>query len=64
VPSVAADHPSVAGIILMAPPAVPLWQVSMQQATEGVPPANLRAAKAQELAALDAIRNGSNHASA
>jgi pimeloyl-ACP methyl ester carboxylesterase len=42
---------------------VPLWQVSMQQATEGVPPANLRAAKAQELAALDAIRNGSNHAS-
>ena len=63
VPSVAADHPSVAGIILMAPPAVPLWQVSMQQATEGVQPANLRAAKAQELAALDSIRNGSNHAS-
>jgi dienelactone hydrolase len=56
VPSVAADT-NVAGIILMAPPSLPLWKISMQQVLAGVAPSARAETERQELAALDAIRH-------
>ncbi|MEA2720262.1 MAG: uncharacterized protein QOJ39_2126 [Candidatus Eremiobacteraeota bacterium] len=58
VPTVAAAEAGVAGIILMAPPSLPLWQVSMQQALASVPPERRAAAERDELAALDKLRHG------
>lgn len=60
VPTVAAEHSDVAGIILMAPPALPLWQISMRQRLEGLSGQQAQQAKVQELAALAAIRDGSD----
>jgi pimeloyl-ACP methyl ester carboxylesterase len=57
VPTVAAHEASVAGIILMAPPALPLAQISLQQALAAVAPAQRPAMKAKELAALENIRH-------
>ncbi len=59
VPTVAVQERGVAGIILMAPPSLPLWQVLMRQALASVSPDNRAAIEKQELAALDAIRHGS-----
>lgn len=58
VPSVAASDPHVAGIILMAAPALPLWQLSMEQVLEMTPPAQRAAARREELAQLAEIRCG------
>ena len=58
VPSAAAADGKVSGIILMAPPALPLWQVSMQQALASVPASQREATRQQELQALDQIRTG------
>ena len=58
VPSVAAEDPRVAGLILLAPPALPLWKVSLEQVLELAPPAKRALARHSELAALQAIRDG------
>ena len=60
VPTVAAREPAVAGIILLAPPALPLWQVSMRQVLASVPPDQHTATEKAELAALDQIRHGND----
>ncbi len=60
VPTVASQEPGVAGIILMAPPSLPLREVLMQQALAGVPPAERAAMERQELAAFDKITNGND----
>jgi len=57
VPTVAVRERSVAGIILMAPPSLPLWQISMRQALASTPPANRAAMEKEELAALDTMRH-------
>jgi uncharacterized protein len=56
VPTVAAREPGVAGIILLAPPALPLSQVLMEQKLAGVPPDQRAAAQAQELAIFASTR--------
>lgn len=58
VPSVALATPGVAGIVLMAPPALPLAQVSMEQVLAMNPPSQRAAVRAEEAAALAKIRNG------
>jgi len=58
VPTVAAQEPGVAGIILMAPPALPLAQVLMEQALAGVAPDQRAAARARELAIFASTRGG------
>lgn len=58
VPSVAAATPGVAGIVLMAPPALPLAQISMQQALASVPASLRSKARSAEAAALARIRSG------
>jgi acetyl esterase/lipase len=57
VPTVAVQERGVAGIILMAPPSLPLWQVSMRQALASVPPDGRAAMEKEELAALDKMRH-------
>jgi dienelactone hydrolase len=57
VPTVAAQERGVAGIILMAPPSLPLWQVSMRQALASVSPDRRAAMEKEELAALDKLRH-------
>ena len=59
VPTVAAQDRGVAGIILMAPPSLPLWQVSMRQALASVSAGTRAAMEKAELAALDKIRHSS-----
>lgn len=58
VPSVAATTPGLAGIVLMAPPALPLAQVIMEQALESVPASQRAQTRREEAAALAAIRDG------
>lgn len=58
VPTVAAHDPSVAGLILLAPPALPLSQVLMEQALEGVAPDQRAAAQTRELAIFKSTRDG------
>jgi uncharacterized protein len=58
VPTVAAGNPMVAGIILMAPPALPLRQISLQQVLAMNPPSGRATARREELAALQNIRSG------
>lgn len=58
VPAVAASDRRVAGIILMAAPALPVWQLSMEQVLETTPPAQRAAVRREELAALAEIRSG------
>ena len=58
VPAVAASDRRVAGIILMAAPALPLWQLSMEQVLEMTSPAQRAVARREELAALAEIRSG------
>lgn len=58
VPSVAATDRRVAGIVLMAAPALPLWEISMEQALEEAPPGQRAATRQEELAALEEIRSG------
>ncbi len=58
VPSVAVNNPTVAGIILMAPPALPLGQVIMQQVEDSVPASQRAQARKDETAALQKIRTG------
>lgn len=58
VPTIAAGNPDVAGIILLAPPALPLARILMQQALAGVPADQRTAARARELAILAAARQG------
>jgi dienelactone hydrolase len=58
VPSVAAHDLGVAGIILLAPPALPLSQVLMEQKLAGVAPDQRAAAQAQELAIFASTRQG------
>ena len=57
VPTVAVQERGIAGIILMAPPSLPLWQVSMRQVLAGVTPDKRAAMEKEELAALDAMRH-------
>lgn len=57
VPTVAAQNPAIAGIILMAPPAIPLWKVLMEQTLAGTQPDQRAAAQAKELALLEAARH-------
>ncbi|HWT05439.1 MAG TPA: alpha/beta fold hydrolase [Xanthomonadales bacterium] len=57
VPTVAAQERAVAGIILMAPPSLPLWQVSMRQVLASVTPDKRAAMEKEELAALDTMRH-------
>jgi uncharacterized protein len=57
VPTVAVQERAVAGIILMAPPSLPLWQVSMRQALASASPDGRAAMEKEELAALDKIRH-------
>lgn len=64
VPTAAAGLSGVAGIILMAPPAIPLWQVSMEQTLESVPGAQRRLAQQAERRALDGLRHGKSAAEA
>lgn len=61
VPSVAAGSSELAGIVLMAPPALPLRDVIMEQALESVPPSQREAERSAELAALQQIRTGAAH---
>jgi dipeptidyl aminopeptidase/acylaminoacyl peptidase len=58
VPSVAVATPGVAGIVLMAPPAMPLWQVSMEQVLASVSPARRAVTRQEEVDALNKIRSG------
>jgi pimeloyl-ACP methyl ester carboxylesterase len=58
-PTVAATDRRVAGLVLMAPPALPLWQVSLRQVIAMAAPADRMAAERNELAALAKIRSGS-----
>jgi alpha-beta hydrolase superfamily lysophospholipase len=58
VPSVAAATPGVAGIVLMAPPALPLAQISMEQTLESVPASQRSQTRIAEAAALAKIRSG------
>jgi hypothetical protein len=60
VPTVAAGDPQLAGIVLMAPPALPLWRVSTQQALASVSVTDRASAEREEVAALDAIRHSSD----
>jgi alpha-beta hydrolase superfamily lysophospholipase len=53
VPSVAARDPRVAGIILMAPPALPLWQVIMEQVLASVPPSKAAETRREQNAAVE-----------
>ena len=57
VPTVAAQERGVAGIILMAPPSLPLWQVSMRQVLASVTPDGRAAMEKAEFAALDKMRH-------
>jgi len=57
-PSLAAEGAPVRGIALMAPPAIPLDQIIMQQATRGMTGAARTKADAAEQEALDEIRKG------
>jgi hypothetical protein len=58
VPSVAAAEPRVAGIVLMAPPALPLWRVIMQQALASSSPDQRKAVEAKELTDFQNAREG------
>jgi len=58
VPTVAAGDAKIAGIILLAPPALPLWQVSVEQAAASVPASQREAMRQTELQALARIRAG------
>jgi len=58
VPTVAAEDPRVAGIVLMAPPALPLWRVIMQQALASSPPDQRKAVEAKELTDFQNARDG------
>jgi alpha-beta hydrolase superfamily lysophospholipase len=60
VPSVAARDPRIAGIVLMAPPALPLARISAEQYLAGVPPPNRADAARDEAAALDKLRKSSD----
>jgi uncharacterized protein len=64
VPSVAANEPAVAGIILLAPPALPLWRVSLEQGLAIATPAERAHFRIEELAALDKTRHGHDPAEA
>jgi alpha-beta hydrolase superfamily lysophospholipase len=64
VPTVAAGDPAVAGMVLMAAPALPLWQVSMQQVLASVRPDQRASAEREELDALQKIRESSGSANA
>ncbi len=58
VPTVAAEDPRVAGIVLMAPPSLPLWRVIMQQALASVPADQRKAVEAKELTDFQNAREG------
>ena len=58
VPSVAARTPGIAGIVLMAPPALPLAQISTEQVLESVPASKRAQARSAQAAALQKIRSG------
>jgi alpha-beta hydrolase superfamily lysophospholipase len=60
VPSVAARDPRIAGIVLLAPPALPLWRISTEQTLAGVPPPDRAAARSDEAAALEKLRRSSD----
>ncbi|HEY1683112.1 MAG TPA: alpha/beta fold hydrolase [Candidatus Tumulicola sp.] len=56
VPAVAASDPRVAGIILLAAPAIPLWKISLQQTLAMTPPAQRAQVRSEELKALAEAR--------
>jgi alpha-beta hydrolase superfamily lysophospholipase len=58
VPTVAAGEPRIAGIVLMAPPALQLWRVIMEQALESSPPAQRAAVESKELTDFENAREG------
>jgi hypothetical protein len=58
VPTVAAEEPRVAGIVLMAPPALPLWRVIMEQSLASSPPAQRAAVESKELTDFQNAREG------
>ncbi|HXW76921.1 MAG TPA: alpha/beta fold hydrolase [Candidatus Eremiobacteraceae bacterium] len=57
-PSLAAGGAPLRGIALMAPPAIPLEQILLQQATLGLSGAAADAARSQEAAQIAAIKSG------
>jgi uncharacterized protein len=58
VPTVAAEDPRVAGIVLMAPPSLPLWRIIMQQALASSPPDQRKFVEAKELTDFQNAREG------
>jgi dienelactone hydrolase len=60
VPSVAARNPRVAGLILMAPPALPLWSVIMGQVLAGVPASKAAATRQEQLAAVKKLEQSTD----
>ncbi len=60
VPTVAAQDPSVAGIILLAPPALPLAKILLEQALAGVQPDQRAATEAKELALFENARHAND----
>lgn len=60
-PSVAAGRADIAGIVLLAPPAVRFDQLMMQQVTRDVSPASMQAVESGETQAIAGIRAGTLH---
>jgi alpha-beta hydrolase superfamily lysophospholipase len=60
VPTVAAQEAGVAGIILLAPPALPLWRIFLEQALAGSAPEQRAATQAKELANFDNARHAND----
>lgn len=60
VPSVAVVDSGIAGVVLMAPPALPLAQVIMQQTLAEVPASKRAKTRSEEAALLANVRSGRN----
>jgi dienelactone hydrolase len=57
VPSVAARRGGIAGLILLAPPAAPLWDILVQQAADIAPTDKRESARRTELQQIERIRH-------
>jgi alpha-beta hydrolase superfamily lysophospholipase len=60
VPSIAADGAPLRGIVLMAPPAIPLDQILVQQAMHFAPPSQAQEYEQKQLAAIAQIKAGTS----
>jgi alpha-beta hydrolase superfamily lysophospholipase len=59
VPTAALREPAIAGVILLAPPALPIRQILMQQVLASNPPDKRAAIRRAETSALEKIRRSS-----